>query len=76
MIENVPVRIARPLNSKDNLPAIVYSHGGAFYLGSVGKSNGNRFRELQHFFTTIVDMYNAVTSALARLANVVVISVE
>ena len=42
MIENVPVRIARPLNSKDNLPAIVYSHGGAFYLGSVGKLNGNR----------------------------------
>lgn len=37
MIENVPVRIARPLNNNENLPAIVYFHGGAFYMGSVGK---------------------------------------
>ncbi|CAF3752151.1 unnamed protein product [Rotaria sp. Silwood1] len=57
LIENVPVRIARPLNNNDNLPAIVYFHGGAFYMGSV-------------------DSHNAITSALARLANVVVISVD
>jgi arylacetamide deacetylase-like 2 len=57
LIENVPVRIARPLNAKDNLPAIVYSHGGAYYMGSV-------------------DTHNSITSALARLANVVVISVD
>jgi len=37
LIENVPVRIARPLNSNENLPAIVYFHGGAFNLGSIGK---------------------------------------
>ncbi len=36
-IENVPVRIARPLNSDNNLPAIVFFHGGAFYMGSVGE---------------------------------------
>ena len=37
MIENVPVRIARPLNSKGKLPAVVYIHGGAYYMGSLGK---------------------------------------
>ncbi|CAF2570311.1 unnamed protein product [Rotaria sp. Silwood2] len=57
LIENVPVRIVRPLNNNDNLPAIVYFHGGAFYMGSI-------------------DSHNAITSALARLANVVVISVD
>jgi acetyl esterase/lipase len=39
LIENVPVRIARPLNNDNNLPAIVYFHGGAFYVGSVGEFN-------------------------------------
>jgi len=39
LIENVPVRIARPLNNNDNLPAIVYFHGGAFYMGSIGELN-------------------------------------
>ncbi|CAF0762952.1 unnamed protein product [Rotaria sordida] len=57
LIENVPVRIVRPLNNNDNLPAIVFFHGGAFYMGSV-------------------DTHNGITSALARLANVVVISVN
>jgi acetyl esterase/lipase len=38
-IENIPVRIARPLNDNNNLPVIVYFHGGAFYMGSVGKSD-------------------------------------
>jgi acetyl esterase/lipase len=37
LIENVPVRIARPLNNNGNLPAIVFFHGGAFYMGSVGE---------------------------------------
>lgn len=36
-IENIPVRIARPLKDKGDLPAIVYFHGGAFYMGSVGR---------------------------------------
>lgn len=57
MIENVPVRIARPLNGKSKLPAVVYFHGGAYYMGSL-------------------DTHNAITSGLARLANVVVISVD
>ncbi|CAF3935605.1 unnamed protein product [Rotaria magnacalcarata] len=57
LIENVRVRIVRPLNSNDNLPAIIYFHGGAFYMGSP-------------------DTHNGITSALARLANVVVISVD
>jgi acetyl esterase/lipase len=39
LIENVPVRIARPLNSNNNLPAIVYFHGGAFYMGSLDTHN-------------------------------------
>jgi len=39
LIENVPVRIARPWNNDNNLPAIVYFHGGAFYVGSVGEFN-------------------------------------
>jgi len=56
-IENVPVRIVRPINNNDKLPAIVYFHGGAFYMGSV-------------------DTHNAITSTLARSANVVVISVD
>lgn len=39
-IENVPVRIARPLNSLNReLPVIVYFHGGAFYFGSVDTHN-------------------------------------
>jgi len=57
LIENILVRIARPLNSNANLPAIVFFHGGAFYMGSV-------------------DTHNSITSALAREANVVVISVD
>lgn len=36
-IENVSVRIARPLNDREDLPAIIYFHGGAFYMGSVGE---------------------------------------
>ncbi|CAF0861129.1 unnamed protein product [Adineta ricciae] len=57
LIENVPVRIARPKNQNGNLPAIVFFHGGAFYMGSV-------------------DTHNSLTSGLARLANVVVVSVD
>ncbi|CAF0903257.1 unnamed protein product [Adineta ricciae] len=57
LIENVPVRIARPKNQNGNLPAIVFYHGGAFYMGSV-------------------DTHNSLTSGLARLANVVVVSVD
>ncbi|CAF0874818.1 unnamed protein product [Adineta steineri] len=38
-IENIPVRIARPLNNNGNLPAIVFFHGGAFYMGSVDTHN-------------------------------------
>ena len=36
-MESVPVRIARPLNNQDDLPAVIYFHGGAFYMGSVGE---------------------------------------
>lgn len=38
-IEDVPVRIYSPLKKEKNkpLPAVVYYHGGAFYMGSVGK---------------------------------------
>lgn len=58
-ILDIPVRIARPLTQKKDeyLPAIVFFHGGAFYMGSV-------------------DTHNSITSAFARLANVVVISVD
>lgn len=58
-ILDVRVRIARPVTQKKDeyLPAIVFFHGGAFYMGSP-------------------DTHNAVTSALARSANVVVISVD
>jgi acetyl esterase/lipase len=41
MIEGVPVRIYSPLNlnndKKKLLPAVIYYHGGAFYMGSVGE---------------------------------------
>jgi arylacetamide deacetylase-like 2 len=57
LIEDIPVRIARPLNNNDYLPAIIYFHGGAFYMASV-------------------DTHNSITSTIARLANVVVISVD
>jgi acetyl esterase/lipase len=43
MIENVPVRIARPLNSKGKLPAVVYFHGGAYYMGSLGECDLSLF---------------------------------
>jgi acetyl esterase/lipase len=39
LIEDIPVRIARPLNNNDYLPAIIYFHGGAFYMGSVCEFN-------------------------------------
>ncbi|UJR21286.1 hypothetical protein I4U23_024378 [Adineta vaga] len=38
-IENIPVRIARPLNDNTSLPVIVYFHGGGFYMGSVDTYN-------------------------------------
>lgn len=56
-IEGVRVRIVQPIDAAGILPAIVYYHGGAYYMGSP-------------------DTHNALTSALARLAKVVVISVD
>ncbi len=42
-IDRVPVRIYSPLNTNNDetklLPAIIYYHGGAFYMGSIGKCN-------------------------------------
>ena len=39
-ISGVPVRIYRPLQSKNKAeklrPAVIFFHGGAFYLGSYG----------------------------------------
>ena len=42
MIENIPVRIARPLTDENNLPVIVYFHGGAFYMCSLGKLDSEK----------------------------------
>lgn len=43
MIEGVPVRIYRPMevihNQDDAHPALIYFHGGAYHMGSVGQRN-------------------------------------
>jgi acetyl esterase/lipase len=39
VVENVPIRIYRPLNStydQNKLPVIFYYHGGGYFLGSAG----------------------------------------
>jgi acetyl esterase/lipase len=72
-IENIPVRIARPLNDNNNLPVIIYFHGGAFYMGSVGKFD---LHVSKFLLMKLVDTYNAFTSTIARSAKIVVISVE
>ena len=39
-IENVPIRIFKPLNSsfgQNKLPTIFYYHGGGYFVGSAGK---------------------------------------
>ncbi|CAF0724413.1 unnamed protein product [Adineta ricciae] len=39
LIENVHVRIVRPLNDNSSLPVLIYFHGGGFYMGSVDTYN-------------------------------------
>ena len=70
------MRIYRPLQSAstpDELrPALIYFHGGAFYLCSVGECT---YPPHSHCLCH-VDTHNSVTATIARETGFIVISVE
>ncbi len=74
----MPVRIYSPLNSDDKKarPAIVFYHGGAFYLGSIGRCTSSHFKCNQISKILLLETHHPMARDLARQTAFIVISVE
>jgi acetyl esterase len=71
--DGVNVRIYTPKSEKQELPALIFYHGGGFVFGSIGEYYAS-IRE-QKMISLLTDSYDYFTYIMAKKLGMIVISV-